>query len=98
MAARLAREPEPGMAKVGGRIVAACFDAIRASGSLVFVHASGPFDVAIVGRYAETRIDSSQPLTPAANDNALWTFCSRRPRIFGSMAREAVRFRRLLSV
>lgn len=74
VAARLAREPVLGMVRAGDRIAPAYFDALRASASLMFVHTSGPFDVAIAGRYAETRIDRSQTADPARNDNGLWTF------------------------
>lgn len=72
--ARLAREPVVGMARVADGIVPAYFDALRASGSLNFVHTSGPFDVAIVGRYGETRQDVAQRLAVAHNDNGPWTF------------------------
>jgi len=72
--ARVAREAVLGAARVDGGVAPAYFDAVRASLSLWFVHTSGAFDVAIVGRYAETRIDSSQPVAPAENDNGNWTF------------------------
>lgn len=74
VAARLAREPVLGMARAGRDVAPAYFDAVRASGFLRFVHTSGAFDVAIVGRYAETRMDRSQSRVPAENDNGPWTF------------------------
>ncbi len=70
----LSREPALGMTVAGGRVAPVYFDAVRATGSLWFVHTSGPFDVAIVGRYAETRIDEAQEAAPARNDTGLWTF------------------------
>jgi hypothetical protein len=70
----IAREPVAAMARGAEGIVPAYFDAVRVSASLSFVHAAGAFDVEIVGRYAETRLDPAQQLPSAENDNGLWTF------------------------
>ncbi len=74
LAGRVAREPVVAMRRTAGGIAAAYVDAIRLSASISFVHASPAFDVAIVGRYAETRLDDEPRLPLAENDNGSWTF------------------------
>lgn len=74
MGAGLEREPVVGMARVPHGVAPAYFDVVRGSGTLWFVHTSGPFDVAIAGRYAETWMGDNQRATRAANDNGAWTF------------------------
>jgi hypothetical protein len=72
--AHVGREPVVAMARGDEGVVPAYVDAWRLSASIGFARTSHAFDVDVIGRFAETRVDTSQPVMLARNDNGPWTF------------------------
>jgi hypothetical protein len=68
------REPTFAMARTGPTVTPVYLDALSASSSLRFAHTSRSFETAIIGRFAETRIDRVQQVTPATNTINEWSF------------------------
>jgi hypothetical protein len=70
----LRREPAFAMARSAATVTPAYFDALTASTAIQFAHRSEAFDTAVVGRFAETRLDRAQRLMRAANTIDDWAF------------------------
>ena len=73
-AAALRREPAFALARSAATVAPAYFDALTASTAIQFAHISGAIETAVVGRFAETRLDRAQRVMRAANTIDDWAF------------------------
>jgi hypothetical protein len=72
--AALRREPAFALGRSAATVAPAYFDALTVSTTIQFAHGSRAFETAVVGRFAETRLDRAQRVMRATNTIDDWAF------------------------